>query len=160
MAGRPAEFTVSQSLDNPLNPLNSTDRTQNGRVSPTSRVQAEVGSMRGQSHSLSNTHLLEAMLSHSMVPARDPRLPRSPVSPTRPLAPRGAHSYGLQGGGPRVTPGLLGNWGSSWPGPELLDGLTLLHCPRRWGLDGGPQERTAHSLPHRMKGWASGSEDH
>lgn len=116
--------------------------------------------MRGQPHSLSNTHLLEAMLSHSMVPARDPRLPRSPVSPTRPLAPRGAHSYGLQGGGPRVTPGLLGNWGLCWPGPELLDGLTLPHCPRRWGLDGGPQQRTAHSRPHRTKGRASGSEDH
>ena len=76
------------------------------------------------------------------------------------VAPRGTHSYGLQGRGPRVTPHLLGNWGSSWPGPELPDWLTLLHCPRRWGLHGGPQEHAAHSLPHRTKGRASGLEDH
>ena len=104
-----------------------------------------------------------------MAPSQGPRLLRLSVSPTRLLGDEaftvgsgslGTHGYGLQGGGPRVMPHLLGNWGSSWPSPELPDWLTLLHCPCRWGLHGGPQEHTVHSLPHRTKGRASGWEDH
>lgn len=54
------------------------------------------------------------------------------------MAPRRAHRHGLQGWGLRVTPCLLGNWGSSWPGPELPDWLSTPALPPQvegWTVD-------------------------
>ena len=125
--------------------------------------------MRGQSHSLSNTPTRGYTLTfHGAVPG--PQASAIVREPHTPVGGRGFHCGEWLLGDPRLwppgrgpegdAPHLLGNWGSSWPSPELPDWLTLLHCPRRWGLHGGPQEHTVHSLPHRTKGRASGWEDH